>query len=174
MVKGSENNFVESISRVKGTRVGLDRGETIALESARRLGRVESRGKGCWGVKKSAIDVGVASLHEARAFERDRSFYDGCVAFACDPRSPKFMQSPPIESYRGWWTIPYFSCKTRQWLISYSVNVRPPDSRHGFVLPLFFPNFPSFLFRRRGIPLSPIFLPLKFNPPLYFLPLIPQ
>ncbi|XP_043680276.1 probable G-protein coupled receptor CG31760 isoform X2 [Vespula pensylvanica] len=46
-------------------------------------------------------------------------------------RSPKFMQSPPIESYRGWWTIPYFSCKTRQWLISYSVNVRPPDSRHG-------------------------------------------
>ncbi|XP_043487004.1 probable G-protein coupled receptor CG31760 isoform X2 [Polistes fuscatus] len=46
-------------------------------------------------------------------------------------RSPKFMQSPAIESYRGWWTIPYFSCKTRQWLISYSVNVRPPDSRLG-------------------------------------------
>ncbi|XP_018309084.1 probable G-protein coupled receptor CG31760 isoform X4 [Mycetomoellerius zeteki] len=46
-------------------------------------------------------------------------------------RSPKFMQSPPIESYRGWWTIPYFSCKTRRWLISYSVNVKPPDVRPG-------------------------------------------
>ncbi|KAL6439265.1 hypothetical protein ACFW04_003865 [Cataglyphis niger] len=44
-------------------------------------------------------------------------------------RSPKFMQSPPIESYRGWWTIPYFSCKTRRWLISYSVNVQSPDVR---------------------------------------------
>ncbi|XP_018344922.1 PREDICTED: probable G-protein coupled receptor CG31760 isoform X4 [Trachymyrmex septentrionalis] len=46
-------------------------------------------------------------------------------------RSPKFMQSPPIESYRGWWTIPYFSCKTRRWLISYSVNVKPLDIRPG-------------------------------------------
>ncbi|XP_017876461.1 probable G-protein coupled receptor CG31760 isoform X1 [Ceratina calcarata] len=46
-------------------------------------------------------------------------------------RSPKFMQSPAIESYRGWWTIPYFSCKSHRWLISYSVNVRPPDDRHG-------------------------------------------
>ncbi|XP_076246863.1 putative G-protein coupled receptor CG31760 isoform X2 [Calliopsis andreniformis] len=46
-------------------------------------------------------------------------------------RSPKFMLSPPIESYRGWWTIPYFSCKSHRWLISYSVNVRPPDARHG-------------------------------------------
>ncbi|XP_019698907.2 probable G-protein coupled receptor CG31760 isoform X1 [Harpegnathos saltator] len=46
-------------------------------------------------------------------------------------RSPKFMQSPPIESYRGWWTIPYFSCKTRRWLISYSVNVKSPDVRPG-------------------------------------------
>ncbi|XP_070517623.1 probable G-protein coupled receptor CG31760 isoform X1 [Cardiocondyla obscurior] len=46
-------------------------------------------------------------------------------------RSPKFMQSPPIESYRGWWTYPYFSCKTRRWLISYSVNVKPPDVRPG-------------------------------------------
>ncbi|XP_011268534.2 probable G-protein coupled receptor CG31760 isoform X2 [Camponotus floridanus] len=42
-------------------------------------------------------------------------------------RSPKFMQSPPIESYRGWWTIPYFSCKSRRWLISYSVQVQLPD-----------------------------------------------
>lgn len=41
------------------------------------------------------------------------------------------MQSPPIESYRGWWTIPYFSCKTHRWLISYSVNVKPPDVRPG-------------------------------------------
>ncbi|XP_011633889.1 probable G-protein coupled receptor CG31760 isoform X2 [Pogonomyrmex barbatus] len=46
-------------------------------------------------------------------------------------RSPKFMQSPPIESYRGWWTIPYFSCKSRRWLISYSVNVKSPDHRPG-------------------------------------------
>ncbi|XP_050476291.1 probable G-protein coupled receptor CG31760 isoform X5 [Bombus flavifrons] len=46
-------------------------------------------------------------------------------------RSPKFMQSPAIESYRGWWTIPYFSCKSHRWLISYSVNIRPPDARHG-------------------------------------------
>ncbi|KAK1131985.1 hypothetical protein K0M31_016127 [Melipona bicolor] len=41
------------------------------------------------------------------------------------------MQSPPIESYRGWWTIPYFSCKSHRWLISYSINIRPPDARHG-------------------------------------------
>ncbi|XP_076636392.1 putative G-protein coupled receptor CG31760 isoform X2 [Colletes latitarsis] len=46
-------------------------------------------------------------------------------------RSPKFMQSPAIESYRGWWTIPYFSCKSHRWLISYSVNILPLDSRHG-------------------------------------------
>ncbi|XP_011300975.1 probable G-protein coupled receptor CG31760 [Fopius arisanus] len=46
-------------------------------------------------------------------------------------RSPKFIQSAPADSYLGWWTLPYISCKTRQWLISYSVYVRPSDMRHG-------------------------------------------
>ncbi|XP_063975887.1 probable G-protein coupled receptor CG31760 isoform X3 [Diachasmimorpha longicaudata] len=46
-------------------------------------------------------------------------------------RSPKFIESAPGDSYLGWWTMPYISCKTRQWLISYSVYVRPWDTRHG-------------------------------------------
>lgn len=75
------------------------------------------------------------SLHEMETClsEEMSKFLWRLVAFACDPRSPKFMQSPPIESYRGWWTIPYFSCKTRRWLISYSVNVKPQDVRPGLV-----------------------------------------
>lgn len=74
------------------------------------------------------------SLHERTCLSEEMSkFLWRLVAFACDPRSPKFMQSPPIESYRGWWTIPYFSCKTRRWLISYSVNVKSPDVRPGLV-----------------------------------------
>ncbi|XP_014602858.1 PREDICTED: probable G-protein coupled receptor CG31760 isoform X3 [Polistes canadensis] len=44
---------------------------------------------------------------------------------------PWFEDTGASSGLRGWWTIPYFSCKTRQWLISYSVNVRPPDSRLG-------------------------------------------
>ncbi|KAG8037680.1 hypothetical protein G9C98_005891 [Cotesia typhae] len=46
-------------------------------------------------------------------------------------RSPKFVLSAPIESYMGWWTVPYLSCKTHQWIISYSVYVRQSDARTG-------------------------------------------
>ncbi|XP_034935933.1 probable G-protein coupled receptor CG31760 isoform X2 [Chelonus insularis] len=46
-------------------------------------------------------------------------------------RSPKFIQSAPVESYMGWWTLPYLSCKTQQWLMSYSVYVRQSDSKNG-------------------------------------------
>lgn len=74
--------------------------------------------------------------HVFTILKRKSKFLWRLVAFACDPRSPKFMQSPPIESYRGWWTIPFFSCKTRRWLISYSVNVKPPDVRPGLVYQL--------------------------------------
>jgi G protein-coupled receptor 158 len=38
-------------------------------------------------------------------------------------RSPKFMESLPNVSYKGWWTYPYYSCKSRRWLISYSVPI---------------------------------------------------
>ncbi|XP_067003121.1 probable G-protein coupled receptor CG31760 [Anabrus simplex] len=44
-------------------------------------------------------------------------------------RSPKFMSSPTNQSYRGWWTYPYFSCSTRRWLVSYSAAV-PPVGHH--------------------------------------------
>lgn len=92
------------------------------------------------GDDREVPGVYLGSLHEKsrvsynRGRLRERSkFLWRLVAFACDPRSPKFMQSPPIESYRGWWTIPYFSCKTRRWLVSYSVNVKSPDVRPGLV-----------------------------------------
>ncbi|XP_012273164.1 probable G-protein coupled receptor CG31760 [Orussus abietinus] len=48
-----------------------------------------------------------------------------------DPRLPWFENAGSSTGLRGWWTLPYFSCKTRRWLISYSVNVRPPDAHHG-------------------------------------------
>ncbi|XP_076275307.1 putative G-protein coupled receptor CG31760 [Rhynchophorus ferrugineus] len=41
-------------------------------------------------------------------------------------RSPKFIESPPNVSYRGWWTYPYYSCSARRWLMSYSVPIPPP------------------------------------------------
>ncbi|XP_071633621.1 probable G-protein coupled receptor CG31760 isoform X3 [Temnothorax longispinosus] len=48
-----------------------------------------------------------------------------------DPSLPWFENAGGSAELRGWWTIPYFSCKTRRWLISYSVNVKPPDVRPG-------------------------------------------
>ncbi|KAL0117394.1 hypothetical protein PUN28_010313 [Cardiocondyla obscurior] len=48
-----------------------------------------------------------------------------------DPSLPWFVNAGTIAGLRGWWTYPYFSCKTRRWLISYSVNVKPPDVRPG-------------------------------------------
>lgn len=48
-----------------------------------------------------------------------------------DPSLPWFENAGTTTGLRGWWTIPYFSCKSRRWLISYSVNIRPPDARHG-------------------------------------------
>ncbi|CAH0563492.1 unnamed protein product [Brassicogethes aeneus] len=44
-------------------------------------------------------------------------------------RSPKFVQSPPNVSFKGWWTYPYYSCIARKWLISYSVPIPPPLRR---------------------------------------------
>ncbi|CAG9767118.1 unnamed protein product [Ceutorhynchus assimilis] len=44
-------------------------------------------------------------------------------------RSPKFIESPPNVSYRGWWTYPYYSCSARRWLMSYSVPIPPPGRR---------------------------------------------
>ncbi|XP_060523083.1 probable G-protein coupled receptor CG31760 isoform X2 [Cylas formicarius] len=44
-------------------------------------------------------------------------------------RSPKFVESPPNVSYRGWWTYPYYSCSARRWLMSYSVPIPPPGRR---------------------------------------------
>ncbi|XP_011876133.1 PREDICTED: probable G-protein coupled receptor CG31760 isoform X2 [Vollenhovia emeryi] len=87
-------------------------------------------------LKRSPGSVGEPSKVESHAvqpgFQPDPSlpWFENAGGSA-GLRSPKFMQSPPIESYRGWWTIPYFSCKTRRWLISYSVNVKPPDVRPG-------------------------------------------
>ncbi|XP_034186218.1 putative G-protein coupled receptor CG31760 isoform X3 [Osmia lignaria lignaria] len=48
-----------------------------------------------------------------------------------DPNLPWFENAGTTTELRGWWTIPYFSCKSHRWLISYSVNIRPPDARHG-------------------------------------------
>ncbi|KAK9310598.1 hypothetical protein QLX08_000145 [Tetragonisca angustula] len=48
-----------------------------------------------------------------------------------DPNLPWFENAGATTELRGWWTIPYFSCKSHRWLISYSVNIRPPDARHG-------------------------------------------
>ncbi|KAK0170883.1 hypothetical protein PV328_008674 [Microctonus aethiopoides] len=45
-------------------------------------------------------------------------------------RSAKFNQPLPANSYMGWWTFPYLSCKTHQWLMSYSIYVRKTDLRH--------------------------------------------
>lgn len=45
-------------------------------------------------------------------------------------RSPKFVSSPPNESFRGWWTYPYYSCNQKKWILSYSVAI-PPNGRHG-------------------------------------------
>lgn len=44
-------------------------------------------------------------------------------------RSPKFIESAPNVSYKGWWTYPYYSCNARRWLISYSVPIPPPGRR---------------------------------------------
>ncbi|KAL6439270.1 hypothetical protein ACFW04_003865 [Cataglyphis niger] len=46
-----------------------------------------------------------------------------------DANLPWFENAGSSTGLRGWWTIPYFSCKTRRWLISYSVNVQSPDVR---------------------------------------------
>ena len=48
-----------------------------------------------------------------------------------NPNLPWFENSGASTELRGWWTIPYFSCKSHRWLISYSINIRPPDARHG-------------------------------------------
>ncbi|XP_015591851.1 probable G-protein coupled receptor CG31760 isoform X2 [Cephus cinctus] len=48
-----------------------------------------------------------------------------------DPNLPWFEDAGDSTGLRGWWTLPYFSCKSQRWLISYSINVRPPDMRHG-------------------------------------------
>lgn len=45
-------------------------------------------------------------------------------------RSPKFVPSPPNESFRGWWTYPYYSCNQKKWILSYSIAI-PPNGRHG-------------------------------------------
>ncbi|XP_048509846.1 probable G-protein coupled receptor CG31760 isoform X2 [Athalia rosae] len=47
-----------------------------------------------------------------------------------DPKLPWFEDADTSPGLRGWWTLPYFSCKERRWLISYSVSV-PPPNRHG-------------------------------------------
>ncbi|XP_054266088.1 probable G-protein coupled receptor CG31760 [Macrosteles quadrilineatus] len=47
-------------------------------------------------------------------------------------RSPKFMTSPDVVSYRGWWTFPYYSCYHHLWIMSYTVVVPPsPKHEHG-------------------------------------------
>ncbi|XP_068915920.1 probable G-protein coupled receptor CG31760 [Tenebrio molitor] len=48
-------------------------------------------------------------------------------------RSPKFMESLPNVSYKGWWTYPYYSCKSRRWLISYSVPIPGRGGLKGFL-----------------------------------------
>lgn len=45
-------------------------------------------------------------------------------------RSPKFMTSPELAAYKGWWTFPYYSCSNKMWMMSYSVVV-PPSLKHG-------------------------------------------
>lgn len=45
-------------------------------------------------------------------------------------RSPKFMSSPALVAYRGWWTFPYYSCYNKLWMMSYSVVI-PPSPKHG-------------------------------------------
>ncbi|XP_053980397.1 probable G-protein coupled receptor CG31760 isoform X1 [Hylaeus volcanicus] len=48
-----------------------------------------------------------------------------------DPNLPWFEDAGATTGLRGWWTIPYFSCKSHRWLMSYSVNILPMDARHG-------------------------------------------
>ncbi|XP_076662126.1 putative G-protein coupled receptor CG31760 isoform X3 [Halictus rubicundus] len=48
-----------------------------------------------------------------------------------DSSLPWFENAGATTELRGWWTIPYFSCKSHRWLISYSVNILPLDARHG-------------------------------------------
>ncbi|XP_029158629.1 probable G-protein coupled receptor CG31760 isoform X2 [Nylanderia fulva] len=88
-------------------------------------------------LKRSPGSVGEPSKVESHALQpgsqpdsNNLPWFESAGSSA-ELRSPKFMQSPPIESYRGWWTIPYFSCQTRRWLISYSVNVKSPDVHPG-------------------------------------------
>ncbi|KAK0178549.1 hypothetical protein PV327_007428 [Microctonus hyperodae] len=49
-------------------------------------------------------------------------------------RSAKFKQPFAADSYRGWWTFPYLSCKTHQWLMSYNIYVRKADYPHSTTL----------------------------------------
>jgi hypothetical protein len=44
-----------------------------------------------------------------------------------DLRPPQFMQpAPQLEgSHRGRWTVPYYSCYNRRWIMSYTVAVQP-------------------------------------------------
>ncbi|XP_075210452.1 putative G-protein coupled receptor CG31760 [Lycorma delicatula] len=44
-------------------------------------------------------------------------------------RSPKFISSPQFESYKGWWTYPYYACQVKKWVLSYSVII-PPSLKH--------------------------------------------
>ncbi|XP_012214859.2 probable G-protein coupled receptor CG31760 isoform X3 [Linepithema humile] len=73
-------------------------------------------------LKRSPGSVGEPSKVESHAFQPGSQ---------PDTNLPWFENAGGSGELRGWWTIPYFSCKTRRWLISYSVNVKPPDVRPG-------------------------------------------
>jgi len=45
------------------------------------------------------------------------------------PSVHKLFSSLANETFKGWWTFPYYSCAVRRWLLSYSVPVLPKE-RH--------------------------------------------
>ncbi|XP_044007176.1 probable G-protein coupled receptor CG31760 [Aphidius gifuensis] len=58
------------------------------------------------------------------------------VGNQADPELPWFRNTKETRSSKlvdslGWWTNPYFSCEKKQWLVSYNVYSRSPDTRHG-------------------------------------------
>lgn len=45
-----------------------------------------------------------------------------------DVDDPSNFQKREAHGSLGWWTYPYFQCKSKKWLLSYTVAVSQPDS----------------------------------------------
>lgn len=45
-------------------------------------------------------------------------------------RSSKFIKTAPADSFKGFWTFPYYVCNSGRWIISYSVFI-PSAGKYG-------------------------------------------